>query len=152
MLSPVFKRLSEEEQIKVKIIGGDIELEGVDIVNVKWSEVTEANEILSSDIGIMPLHNSLWENGKCGFKLIQYMACGLPVVASPSPANREIVLHGESGFIAKDLDEWYKYLKHLICNKEMRRSFGENGRERVEEQYSYQVWGIKYAKLVYENS
>lgn len=72
-----------------------------------WSEGTEAAEIQQFDIGIMPLSDDLWEKGKCGYKLIQYMACGKPVVATPVGVNKMIVRQGVNGFLANTEAEWW---------------------------------------------
>ncbi|MDB4902489.1 MAG: hypothetical protein JWQ63_1770 [Mucilaginibacter sp.] len=150
-LKPVLQKLAKSREFKLKIIGGKFRLTGVDVEEIIWSSESEINEILTGDIGIMPLNDTLWEKGKCGFKLIQYMACGLPVVASPSPANEEIIVNNKTGYIASDLSQWEYYLNKLMNEHELRADFGFSSRERVENLYSYQIWGEKFAELVYEN-
>jgi glycosyltransferase involved in cell wall biosynthesis len=103
---------------------------------VAWSEVTEAAMIARMDIGIMPLLDSPWERGKCGYKIIQYMACGLPVVASPVGVNVNIVHHGENGFLATDEAAWRDALERLIASPSLRERMGAAGRARVEAEYS----------------
>jgi glycosyltransferase involved in cell wall biosynthesis len=144
LIIPVLQDLSKKYSIKIKIIGADITINDVNLDLVKWNESTEINELLSSDIGIMPLNNTLWEKGKCGFKLIQYMACAIPVVASPAPANEEIIENGVNGYIAHNEKEWYKYLEKLIIDPSLRENFGKSGRSKILSSYSYQVWGDKY--------
>jgi len=82
---------------------------------VSWSEETEIKEIQKFDVGIMPLLDNGWERGKCGFKLIQYMACGLPVVGSPVGVNAKIIKHGINGYQAKNTNEWIWALQKLLC-------------------------------------
>ncbi|SCX77294.1 glycosyltransferase family 4 protein [Alkaliphilus peptidifermentans] len=135
-------------QFKLRVIGGNIDIEGLNIECLPWCEDKEFEHLFSSDIGIMPLHETPWEYGKCGFKCIQYMASGLPVVASALPANEEIIIHGETGFIAKDDNEWYEYLKLLLTEPNKRISYGGKARMRVEKNYSYQVWGSKYIEHI----
>ncbi|MGL6115878.1 MAG: glycosyltransferase family 4 protein [Cetobacterium sp.] len=142
------KNLSKKYQIKLKIIGGKIELKDIALEYNEWSEDTEVDNILDGDIGIMPLYDTFWEKGKCGFKLIQYMACGLPVVASPSPANVEIIENKKNGYICETEDEWYNYLEVLILNSNLRKKMGEEGRKKIEKKYSYQVYGEKYANIL----
>jgi glycosyltransferase involved in cell wall biosynthesis len=113
-----------------------------------WSEETEVECIQAMDIGIMPLADSPWARGKCGYKLIQYMACGLPVVASPVGVNAEIVEHGVNGFLARSDDEWRQALETLLCDPGLRRQMGQAGRRKVETQYSLQVWGPRVAGLL----
>ncbi len=103
---------------------------------VAWSEDSEAAMIARMDIGIMPLRDSPWERGKCGYKIIQYMACGLPVVASPVGANVDIVRHGENGFLAAGAAAWQEGLEHLIESPPLRTRMGHAGRARVESEYS----------------
>lgn len=148
VLASTFLKLSLKYNFKLRVIGAQFHIDGLDIECLPWSSDKEFEYIYESDIGIMPLLNTEWEKGKCGFKIIQYMAAGLPVVASASPANYEIIIHEETGFIVKNEQEWYVYLERLIINFMMREDFGHNGRMRVENEYTYQVWGNKYVDLL----
>lgn len=113
----------------------------------QWTEESEVAEIHSMDIGIMPLSDTAWARGKCGYKLIQYMACGLPVVASPVGVNAEIVTHGETGFLASTPAEWRSALETLIHDPDLRLRMGQAGRKRVERDYSLQVHGPRVARI-----
>ena len=115
---------------------------------LSWTEETEVSLIQSMDIGVMPLPNTDWARGKCGYKLIQYMACGLPVVASPVGVNREIVEHGVNGFLAETDAEWRSAIETLLADGELRRRMGAAGRRKVEEHYSLQVWGPRVAQML----
>lgn len=149
LIIPVLQRLNKKYPIKFKVIGANIPLdENLEIELVNWNAETEAEELLSSDIGVMPLKETLWEKGKCGFKLIQYMACGLPVVASALPANIEIVDDGANGYIVRNDEEWYYFLEKLIVDENLRKKFGQAGRKKIESNYSYQIWGDKYLKMI----
>ena len=112
------------------------QFEGVAVEVLPWSEATEAGLIADMDIGIMPLRDGPWERGKCGYKIIQYMACGLPVVASPVGVNADIVRHGDNGFLAANDDDWRRALRQLIDSPQLRARQGEAGRRRVEAHYS----------------
>lgn len=103
-----------------------------------WSKESEAQRLRSFHIGIMPLDDSSWNRGKCAFKLVQYMAVGIPVVASPVGANREVVRDGVDGFWAASPAEWESSLNRLIADAELRRTMGASGRQRCEAQYSIQ--------------
>lgn len=130
--------------IRLLVVGG--KLEGYDqlpVVNVPWAEANEVGVIQTFDVGIMPLLDSPWEQGKCGYKLIQYMACGKPVVASAVGVNRDIVEHGINGFLATTEGEWSGFLLQLIKNPLLRRKMGKKGREKVEREYSLQVTAAK---------
>ena len=132
-------------------VGAELEAGRVGNLEViAWSEESEVDTIQNMDIGVMPLTDSAWSRGKCGYKLIQYMACGLPVVASPVGVNREIVEHGVNGFLAKTEAEWSKALITLLSDEELRRRMGLAGRKKVEQQYSLQVYGPKVASLLYD--
>lgn len=110
-----------------------------------WSEETEIQTIHGMDIGIMPLPQTPWAMGKCGYKLIQYMACGLPVVASPVGANRKIIEHGVNGFFAETDDEWREAFGRL-SDRDVRKRMGMAGREKIEREYSLQVHGPRVAR------
>ncbi|MGA9583475.1 MAG: glycosyltransferase family 4 protein [Allosphingosinicella sp.] len=112
-------------------------LPGIELV--EWSEASEVGELQRLDIGIMPLLDRPFQKGKCGYKLIQYMACGVPVIASPVGVNSEIVTHGENGFLASTEEEWAEALRRLLSDAGLRRRMGEAGRRRVEQRYSLRV-------------
>lgn len=113
-----------------------------------WSEETEVDLIRQMDIGIMPLTDSPWARGKCGYKLIQYMACGLPVVASPVGVNPQIVEHGVNGLLADTPADWSEALNRLVADPALRRRMGAAGRARVERDFSLQVWGPRLAGML----
>lgn len=115
-----------------------------------WSEDREVELIKTMHIGIMPLDDTPWARGKCGYKLIQYMACGLPVVASPVGTNCEIVEHGTNGFLAKNEGEWREALTTLLQSPDLRHRMGRAGRKMVEENYSLQAHGPKFAAMLRE--
>jgi glycosyltransferase involved in cell wall biosynthesis len=104
-----------------------------------WDEDTEARDIAAFDVGVAPLADGPWERGKCGFKIIQYMAAGRPVVASAVGANRSIVQHGITGFLASTDAEWTAALRTLEGDRDLRRRMGDAGRRLVEERYSIQA-------------
>lgn len=112
-----------------------------------WAEDTEAQAIADIDIGVMPLRDTPWERGKCGYKLIQYMAAGKPVIASPVGVNSYIVRHGENGYLANTNEEWDQALRHLAENPALRECMGRAGRRRVEEEFCLSVTAPKLVHL-----
>ncbi len=151
LVGGVLKRIAGKHRFKLRVVGADVRIDGVLVECVPWSEEDEFKLLYTADIGIMPLSNTEWEKGKCGFKLIQYMASCLPTVASPAPANEEITIRGETGFIAGDEDEWERYLSMLIQNKNLRVSMGLAARKRIEENYTYQIWGKRFVNMIEES-
>lgn len=135
-----FKEIGKDPKIKLVLIGSqDIELENIDFKVKPWNENSEVEEIKKFDVGIMPLIDNPWERGKCGFKLIQYMACGIPVIASPIGINSKIVENGTNGYLAETEDDWIKYIKILKNDFNLRIKMGINGRRLVLENYSLQL-------------
>lgn len=137
-------------------IGADsYQLRGLPVTVIPWNEENELETLSQFDIGIMPLSDSLFERGKCGYKLIQYMACGLPVVASPVGINSSIVVHKVTGYLATSADDWYKYLS-LLCNDfVLRNKMGKEGLNRVDKLYSLKVTAPQFVlalkKLIINN-
>lgn len=124
---------------KFRVVGAGPRAESLPGVEaIEWSEESEVSEVQSFDIGIMPLPNEQWARGKCGYKLIQYMACGIPVIASPVGVNSEIVSEGKNGFLVQSPDDWRMALNKLLADRALRLKLGENGRQRVIERYSLQ--------------
>jgi len=108
--------------------------DGLDLI--PWSEATEIAEVQRFTVGIMPLIDAPFQRGKSGYKLIQYMACALPTVASPVGVNRQIVLHGETGFLAGSEEDWAMALRRLLLDRQLRATLGVAGRARAVEAYS----------------
>lgn len=138
-LLPVLRRLVEECGVVIRAVGaGDAaerdQFPGLELV--KWTEATEIAAVQAMDIGIMPVPDGPFERGKCGYKLIQYMACGLPVVASPVGVNATIVDPGLNGYLAHDDEEWRNALLKLIEDRELRTAMGTSGRARVVADFS----------------
>lgn len=115
------------------------QLSGIPVEILPWGEESEAENIAQMDVGIMPLVDGPWEKGKCGYKLIQYMASGVPVVASPVSVNVEIVDGYGCGRLAESKHEWTESLLELLSDYEVRKAFGLAGREAVEKRYSLQT-------------
>jgi len=107
-----------------------------DFIYKQWNLASEQDDLLKMHIGIMPSKPGPWFEGKCGFKLIQYHACGIPAVASPTQVNSLITLHDQTGFIAKNRNEWKIYLKTLITDTSLRSTMGKAGRKHMEKNYS----------------
>jgi hypothetical protein len=113
-----------------------------------WSEAGEIAAVQSMDIGIMPLPDEPWARGKSGYKLVQYMACGVPVVASPVGVNCEIVHAGVNGFLAREVGEWRATLTRLLEDAGLRKAMGQAGRERAVEAYSLQAHAARLIEVM----
>lgn len=147
-ISTALQRLSKKVPFKIRTIGSAIEIPGLSIENLEWSVETEALNIAECDIGVMPLTDTPWEKGKCAYKLVQYMACGLPTVSSPVGANLDVVIEGETGFFARNDDQWVERLETLILDRTLRREMGRKGRARVESTYCLQVTGPRLINVL----
>jgi glycosyltransferase involved in cell wall biosynthesis len=148
-IAPALADFCKGGRARVRLVGsGPIELKDVPFELIAWDENTEADEIRRFDVGIMPLTDEPWARGKCGFKLIQYMACGLPVVASPVGVNSEIVSNEVNGYLASTTDEWIRALVSLIADAELRFRMGAAGRKRVEEKYCLAITAPRFVELL----
>ncbi len=125
---------------RVTLVGsGPVDLGEIPVEIRPWSEGREVSDIQEFDVGIMPLPDEPFERGKCGYKLIQYMGCGLPVVASPIGVNQELVEPGVNGFLADSAVEWIESLKQLRQDAGLRMRMGQAGFDKVKRSYSLQV-------------
>lgn len=136
---PVIRQLCDARAARFLVVGAGSEANrhrfpGLELV--EWSEAGEITEVQRMDIGIMPLLDRPFERGKSGYKLVQYMACGLPVVASPVGVNAQIVSDGDNGFLASSADEWLGALTKLLDDSALRERMGKAGRELAERSYS----------------
>lgn len=131
-------RVAAEKPLRLVVIGGKApDIPGAEVVELPWSEQSEVELMNRFDIGVMPLPDDDWARGKCAFKLIQYMACGVPVVASPVGANVDVV-GSESGILAANAQEWAEALRRLRDDPPLARRMGDAGRARIEQHYSLQ--------------
>lgn len=148
MIVPVLKRLSS---VQVKIVSDEMPgFCGKNIIWEKWSEEKELSQLLSFDIGLMPLRDDPWTRGKCGFKTIKYMAAGVPVVCSPVGVNEDIVRDGVNGFLASTIDEWEAGISRLISDVDLYRKMAAAARETAEKNYNLSYWGPYLAGLLKE--
>jgi glycosyltransferase involved in cell wall biosynthesis len=150
-LKNVFESLQSQFNVRFAAVGttrkslGDLPVEPW-----QWSEDTEVDSIRHFDIGIMPLEDSPWERGKCGYKLIQYMACGLPVVASPVGVNVEIVEPGVNGWLVEEVSEWQDKMARLISDAPLRQRMGYYNKAKVAQWYSLQAQADRVINLFVE--
>lgn len=131
--------LAREGNVRLVVVGGAAPaIAGVQIEEVPWSAATEIDLINSFDVGVMPLPDDEWSRGKCAFKLIQYMACAVPVIGSAVGANQSVVT-SDCGYLARNHDEWLAALRAFRDSPTLRKQAGEAGRQRVTEHYCLQV-------------
>lgn len=135
-IEKLLSELKKELDFDILIISNKPPDWNFDFIFKKWEEKTEKEDLLKMHIGVMPLKKGSWFEGKCGFKLIQYHACGIPAVASPIGVNPLITLHEKTGFIANNDEEWKNYLKQLIKDNHLRELMGKEGRAHIENNYS----------------
>jgi glycosyltransferase involved in cell wall biosynthesis len=141
LVKDALHEVCQQTGARIVLIGaGDRDyLPGLEKDHFAWSEDSEVANIQSCDVGIMPLPDEPFARGKCGYKLIQYMAAGLPVVASPVGANTRIVEQGKTGFLACSQKEWGQALVTLYKDAGLRKNMGSAGRQKVEKEFTLQV-------------
>ena len=112
---------------------------GVETEQPPWSLDAEVQLFNTCDVGVYPLLDDEWSRGKCGFKAIEFMACGVPVVAAAVGVNCEIIQDGVNGFLASSEDDWIDKLGRLLTDRDLRHQLGAAGRRTIEERYSLRV-------------
>lgn len=126
------------------------EMENMEVEKVEWSLERQGECLCESDIGLAPLPDNKFTRGKCGFKILQYAAAGLPVVASGVGVNREFTKDGVRGFLAGSSSQWIEKLAELIENKDLRRQMGDAGREWVK-RFDLSVLGKKISRIILQD-
>ena len=144
-LAAPLRRLAATDKFVLRLSGTaePVHLDGVTTVEEPWRMDREVELFNTCDIGVYPLPDDEWARGKCGFKAIQFMACGVPVVAAAVGVNREIIQDGVNGFLASTPDEWTEKIGRLLSEPELRCRFAGAGRKTIEEKYSLAVNGPK---------
>ena len=149
-LGEVLQRVARQHPFVLNLsgTGEPIAIPGVQVENPSWSLDGEIDLFRNCDIGVYPLVDDAWAKGKCGFKAIEFMACGVPVVASAVGVNREIIEDGVNGFLATTDNEWVEKLARLIADPALRARFAAAGRRTIEERYSLHVNAPKLAEVL----
>ena len=120
----------------------------IPVVQCPWSAEREASDLATADVGISWMPDGTWSRGKCGLKVLQYMAAGLPVIANPVGVHCEMIAHGRNGFLAETPEEWAEAVQHLARDPELRRAMGRVGRKTVLEGYSPGRWADTFVGVV----
>ncbi len=148
MLLPVLTKLRKEFTFKFRVISNhppafDFE----DLEYVAWNRTSEIDDLKAIHIGVMPLEDTEWAQGKCGFKGLQYMSLHIPAVMSAVGVNPEIIQHGKNGLLCTTESEWYDALKSLLTDQALREKLGAAGFETVKERYSVSANQQNYLNL-----
>jgi glycosyltransferase involved in cell wall biosynthesis len=139
--------------ICLSIVGASgFRIEGLRVESTPWLLETEVEKLSRFHVGLMPLPDDPWTRGKGGYKLLQYMSMGLPVVSSPVGINCRLVDHGQNGFLAADHREWLEYLGKLIENPQLQLEMGARGRATVEREYSLETSSAQLMRIMRETA
>jgi glycosyltransferase involved in cell wall biosynthesis len=149
---PVLQELEQEFSFEFHVISN--EKPNYDLNSLKyipWNKETEIDDLSAFSIGIMPLKDTIWAKGKCGFKGLQYMALQIPTIMSPVGVNESIISDGQNGFLAKDLAEWKTKISILLQDSSLRNSIGKAGRKTVIEKFSVSAHRSVFQNLLLQN-
>jgi glycosyltransferase involved in cell wall biosynthesis len=150
---PVLERIKQRygDRVRFKLIGEpNFRHEALQLSGIAWSSATEVAELNTLDIGLMPLPDDLWAQGKCGLKGLTYMALEIATVMSPVGVNRQIIRHGENGLLAANEQAWFEALCSLIENPDQRKQLGQAARRTVVAQYSVVAQRDRYVQFLDE--
>jgi glycosyltransferase involved in cell wall biosynthesis len=153
LIEPVLQRLEQKYKFRLLVIADKapaLQLQSLEYR--EWQKETEMQDLLQLNIGLMPLPDTEWAQGKCAFKALQYMAVGVPAVASGVGANVQAVVDGATGYICHTEQEWYECLRELLLNVDLRAHMGAAGKKWVEERYSLQAHRATFLSLFFEPS
>lgn len=140
ILTNVLQEISKQRKIRLLVIGsGKFTMPGVDVQSIAWKSATEVADLQKIDIGLYPLPDDPWVYGKSGLKALQYMALGIPTIATAIGTNFRVIESGQSGLLVKTEEEWINALLKLIDQPAERRRLGQAGRQRVENYYSIEA-------------
>jgi glycosyltransferase involved in cell wall biosynthesis len=148
LVENALQRLQDKYDFNVKIICNQkpsLNLKNLEYV--EWSEDNEVSELAACQIGLMPLTADEWSEGKCGFKLIQYLSLGIPSISSSVGVNKQIIEEGVNGYFADADDEWYSSIEKLLLDATLRKKMGAAGRKKMVAQYSLQSNEMNFLNL-----
>lgn len=149
LLRNIFIELNNRIKFKLRIIGNfEYDIPGVDLEVIQWTKANEIEDLQGIDIGIYPLTQDKWVLGKSGLKALQYMALGIPTVATNVGTNPNIITHMKNGWLVKTDDEWIEALESLIKNPDLRAKIGKEARKKILEDYSIETTKDKYLSIL----
>jgi glycosyltransferase involved in cell wall biosynthesis len=147
-LAPALQKLAQRRRFVMRAIGAPLFAPGVTVENRPWTLDGEIGEFQSLDVGLYPLVEDAWSRGKSGFKAVQYMACGVPVVASPVGVTTDMIRDGHNGFLARSEDEWVTRLEQLLDDAALRKRMGEAGRAEAEKRWSLRAHAPRFVSVI----
>lgn len=151
MFAPLLKEITGKYPVEIHVHSDrSPDLPEIPFVWHKWSPENEVEVISNFDIGIMPMPDDEWSQGKCSMKALLYMSLGVPTVCSDIGMNREVINHGENGFLAKTSEEWLALIKTLVEDESLRKNMGDKARETVVNKYSMKKCSDLFARVVFE--
>jgi glycosyltransferase involved in cell wall biosynthesis len=149
-IAPLLEKIGRNVPgVRLKLLcDRSLTLRHLPVLPVPWTEASEAAEIARADIGISWLPDDAWSRGKCGLKVLQYLAAGLPVIANPVGVQIDMVRHGETGFLARTPEQWIEAVRRLAEDVELRRRMGRAGRRLVETRYGVTVGAARWLRVL----
>jgi glycosyltransferase involved in cell wall biosynthesis len=149
-IAPAIQKAAKRiKNLRLKIVCDRfIDIDGVQVIKKQWRPEDVSDDLKSFDVGVMPISDDPWTRGKCGFKVVQYLAAGVPAIASPVGLNRDLVVPGRTGLWAETLEEWEERFVQLAGDRELRARMGHAGRRLVEEQFSLQQTAPRFLEIL----
>tara|TARA_Y100000588_G_C14276108_1_gene934408 strand:- start:6298 stop:7113 length:816 start_codon:yes stop_codon:yes gene_type:complete len=149
IIEPVIQELAKQINIRFIVIGDfKYNLDNVNVKNIFWKKSSEIKDLQQIDIGVYPLTKDEWVLGKSGLKALQYMALGIPTIATDYGNIRNIIINNSNGFLVSDYKEWLNALRRLCDDIDLRKLIGNKGRRHVEKFYSLEVISEKYLDVI----
>jgi glycosyltransferase involved in cell wall biosynthesis len=149
LLDGVFRELAKKHPFRLVVMGDEhFKLDGIDVEALPWKEEYEVEVINRFDIGVYPLPDEQWVLGKSGLKALQYMALGIPTIATAIGANFRVIENGESGFLVTEEKEWLQTLEKLMTDPLLRERIGKNSRNRVIQSFSIEATKTIYLGII----
>lgn len=149
-MRPLFEKIGQAVPgVRLKVVCDRFPVfDHLPVVPVRWRPKTESRHLATANVGVSWIPDDLWSRGKCGLKVLQYMAAGLPVLANPVGVHRQMIEHGRSGLLVESTSEWIDAIRMLAADRTLREAMGRRGRQIVEQSYSVARWGTVVGQLL----